>query len=264
MNKKLFPGVSESEIRIAQERQAQEQIAQTAHETYINDSEKRAAANKDAERERRAFYPMFLINTEFAKEWFTKALLGNIIVFVLGSAGWGVARGAAETRNEYVKNAYITRVDWESAAKNAYFGTDINKYGRRAAAHTMAQIVSFLAVLVIAKVKAARTRKQNIAYARDVHDAMINSLDGVSTLPPVLRMHLDWISSSIVENISAKDSRYFHKLIDGRYPDATKEFATAIVTGHLASHPESTKLLMEMFELESLPAEWRISHENTR
>ncbi|MBP3398105.1 MAG: hypothetical protein J6K82_04195 [Alphaproteobacteria bacterium] len=264
MDKKLFPGVSEYEIRIAQERQAQEQIAQTAREVYISDRKKRNAANEDAESYRRLFYPMFLINADFAKEWFTKALLGNIIVFVLGSAGWGVGRAVA-TRNDDVKNAYITRIDWESAAKNAYFGTDINKYGRRAAAHTMAQIVSFLAVLVVAKFKAARTRKQHLAYARDVHDAMINSLDGVSTLPPVLRMHLDWISSSIVENISAEDSRYFNKLIDGRYPDATKEFATAIVTGHLSSHPESIKVLTQIFELESLPAEWRIlNKEKTR
>ena len=263
MDKKLFPGVSESEVKLTQEKEKQQQQADKARAEYIYERKKRNAEKTKEFKQRSAFYPMFSINADFAKEWFTKALLGNIIVFVLGSAGWGVGRAVA-TRNDDVKNAYITRVDWESAAKNAYFGTDIDKYGRRALAHTMAQIVSFLAVLVVAKFKAVRTRKQHLAYARDVHDAMINSLDGGSALPPVLRMHLDWISSSIVENISAEDRRYFNKLMNGGYSDATKEFATAIVTGHLKRHPESIKVLTQIFELESLPAEWRILHEKTR
>ncbi len=240
-----LPGVSDIDFQYAklqEKRQADMEMAQNHYQHRLD-------LDKVAENDVRRFTPNRLINWNSAKIGIKVFILANIAALGLNTGIWS----SSQTEKGKEKSKYLSHVTYKDAMRNAFIGSDIDTYGRRAAAHTMLNMLTIVFAVLLAYNKAQKNRRTQYQYAKHIHDALKYGYTE-SELPVILQTNLGKFALDIIKKMSEHDPRYFNGLVyGGHFSDATYNLVLAIIEGHLKSNPKDINTLLNHFNDRSIP-----------
>lgn len=201
-------------------------------------------------------------------------LFANLVFFAMGSAAWSlrnsVATGADGTTavTPGLTNKIYGDTSYAQAVKNAYMFDSVSD-GRGGMFQALCGTIAVL-FSICAGVGIARTSKQ---IAQMIHDdkirAMIDDVDKLA-MPGLSRDAIAHIVACvadymphIIANMAAIDRKYMDNLAAGGLNDADFQVASAIVAGHLKTHPADYQKIISIIDSATLPAHLMSDGKNT-
>ncbi|MBR3148148.1 MAG: hypothetical protein IKF41_02265 [Alphaproteobacteria bacterium] len=266
-DKKIFPGAMNAEQRAAFARQQAEQqrAAENAKKLAAEKAEAIRIAKKmrkEAEQRRKDLINKFASSSIRASNVFK--MLGALVVinFVIGAADeelwdWTTDREGHEL---YVGPGYRNSI---REAYDPYFHGVPDSFGSSYHDSTINDrfkrhmCVLGIEALVLACVVIGALRERR-AVVKDVDIMLkIEKVSQSSKVGAKLIKKMMTVAPEIVSHMSSESSVYFELLMDGSF-DCDKNpqvfaFAKSVLAGHLHSHPEDMKRVLEVFDEASLP-----------
>lgn len=256
-DKKIFPGVTEQDIK----KQEQQEKASEARRVALEDA-KRAAEEKAAqEKSRKKLHDLY--NQVLP----LKVKIGMIAALnvCIGGLYWFLKDYSDQVRDfkvplgpalvETYIPTYSYQYNWTRGGDNreprgkGEFGSDINE---RWMAHMFVLLAEALVLAFIAMNNVKKNKQIDLM-------AEIAALSKEQNIDQKYITAMLKVAPSIVQNMS-KDSRvYFDMLMEGKF-DIEKtpgilNIVTAIMQGHLQSHPEDMEKILAVFDERSIPSE---------
>ena len=243
---KLLPGYDNIDLenaRLQKERQAAYETAQRQYEIQLDRA-------RDDVRNSRKNAPTWLINWNAAKSGLKVFIIANLAALGLNTAVWADAQSDKDPANP----RYLDQVTYLESLKNAFTGSEINKFGRSAANHTMMNMLLVLLAYLFASRHAHQKRHKQHVYALNIYSAL-KYYNG-KELDAILRTDLGKMALRIIHNMSANDATYFNYLVkDGKFTDASYKFVMTIIRGHLKSHPKDIDAVLDNFNPDCIPTD---------
>ncbi|MBQ5700079.1 MAG: hypothetical protein IIV74_02185 [Alphaproteobacteria bacterium] len=191
---------------------------------------------------------------------------GNMVAFLLSSAAWGYLsnqRSYEAEMHDYTGPVLDQRT-YLQAMGDTYSPFNDGRYDPHLAWQFNVCVQLILALICIgiaAKNKAERDKaEQNIDMMLE-----IERLAKEHKLDPGAAKKMLRVAPEIVKNMSADSRVYFDMIIEGKISVADNDFigvATAIMAGHLKSHPEDMERVEAVFGNAPVPKEILLSNIN--
>lgn len=264
-NKKLFPGVSQKQVeekdRAEKLRQAQESLAEAARQEQ---------AEKDVAYKKYTPKPKGMAKRIAAKmpDWLTVNVIANAALFILGSAMWVFASNTREFDPEYddpngpYTGPYLDSRTYVQAAKDANWPMRNGEFSPELEWYITASWLTVIALITLgAAASVAKDERQaDINKSHKQIDVMleIEKLAKEHNLDATAAKKMLNVAPQIIKGMSADSRVYFDMMLDGKVAIADKNFvniATAVMAGHLQTHPEDMEQIMTVFDERSIPQE---------
>ena len=194
-------------------------------------------------------------------KWLKTNVIANATLFILGSAMWMFGAHTRSFDPDYDQpggpktGPYLEQRTYQQALKDAYWPMVNGEYAPDFDWYlTMGMIVVFAAFSLAGTVISAnKSYKKDLKAAKAQVDIMleIEKLAQEHHLDATAAKKIVKVAPEIIKHMS-KDSRvYFDMIMDGKVFANDENFmgiAAAVMAGHLQSHPEDAKRMMDMFD----------------
>lgn len=264
-NKKLFPGVSQKQVeekdRAEKLRQAQESLAAAARQEQA----KKDVAYKKYTPKKKGISK--IISRQMPR-WLTVNIIANGALFILGSAIWAYAAHTRDYDPEYDRiegpysGPYMDQRTYTQAMKDAYWPMVNGEFSPELEWYVTVSLMAVFALITVAAAAslASEHRKAYNNYAHHQIDIMleIEKLAEEHNLDATAAKKMLNVAPEIVKHMSGDSRVYFDMIMDGRISIEDRRFidmATAVMVGHLQSHPEDMERIMTVFDERSIPQE---------
>jgi hypothetical protein len=269
--KKLFPGVTEKDLL----KLGAEKLKQQEQMKAMREAEEKFAVEEEDKKTKQAAYKKYTSKSARMTaadriRYFCKVnAVSAASLFLLGNASWVLTQASPYTDSNghgFVSNSWYK--PYKAAIHDAYIPTDkyygygwededgfVNeKPGFAPSAAWGINVFLSLTVLLCSIVGAKRLNDE-----QDTVDMMLDleefgkqyKLDAKQVKRLVDKY------KKIIEHMSADKRVYFDMLMAGEMPIKDQEtlqaMAVSVMTGHLQSHPEDLKMVLETFEERSIP-----------
>ena len=189
----------------------------------------------------------------------TTFIKGNVVMFLLGSVAWlyfSHQNSYEPEMREYVGLRMDNRTYIE-AVKDAYIPFYNGKFDPHA---TWMVTVCFQIILALACVGIAIRQKSKRKEQEHDIDIMleIEKLAKEHNLDATAAKKMLTIAPEIVKHMSEDSRVYFDMIMDGKVSTTDENFmniASAVMAGHLQSHPEDMERIMTVFDERAIPQE---------
>lgn len=268
--KKMFPGMTQEKIDNAEKAAKFKTAIKAAQKAMDEEAEREKQKLKKEEQQRKKAHKKYgfskadralgtgIVSTvDFLKH----QLQLNAATFLIGSLGWfhghAVGVSAIDEWGEERFYPFESR-DYKQAIKDAYNPIRDGKFDPHFWWYVNAALI--LVVSVYSIVNATERVKTIADRANAQIDIMleIEKLAKEHKMDPSVAKKIIQVAPDIVKNMS-KDSRvYFDMIMDGKVSVEDENFlniATAIMVGHLKTHPEDMERVMSTFDEKSIPQE---------
>lgn len=246
-NKKLFPGVSQKDLDKKQ-RIADKNAARLAAQEKA----------QTAEKQRAELLQKFGVNMDGYKHERIQAIKGTVYAGFVGFACWALFSFYINGFIDIFQNKKVGSKEWAKPIVNPFVD---GKFAPTAAWYRQ---LAFLVVSLCIAIGTKAAYSKDYREIKDRVDAvdMMTDLekfvDGAKLkLNPRQIKHLLKTVPFIIESMSADKRVYFDMLMSGKIDIKNNktfmDMAIAIMSGHLQSHPEDAKLILDTFEEKSLP-----------
>lgn len=211
---------------------------------------------KDITNEKIAAYSKYLPKKHNPITTFIK---GNVIMFLLGSVAWlyfSHQNSYEPEMREYVGPSMDNRT-YVEAVKDAYIPFYKGKFDPHI---TWMANVCFQIILALACVGIAMRQKSKRKEQEHDIDVMleIEKLAKEHQLDATAAKKMLAIAPEIVKHMSEDSRVYFDMIMDGKVSTTDENFmniASAVMAGHLQTHPEDLDRVMSVFDDKAISAE---------
>ena len=189
----------------------------------------------------------------------TTFIKGNVIMFLLGSVAWlyfSHQNSYEPEMQEYVGPSMDNRT-YVEAVKDAYIPFYKGKFDPHI---TWMANVCFQIILALVCVGIALRQKSKRKEQEHDIDVMleIEKLAKEHQLDATATKKMLSVAPEIVKHMSEDSRVYFDMIMDGKVSTTDENFmniASAVMAGHLQTHPEDLELVMSTFDERSIPNE---------
>ncbi len=190
-------------------------------------------------------------------DWLLRMTGTNVCLFFWGSLLWLIGSNTHQYDPEYDAHVgpLMEQRTYSEAFKDAYWPMVNGKFVPEFSWYVNVSMVLVGALLLLAQnVNAAnKERKRDLESARNQIDIMlkIDELAKAHNLDATAAKKMLTVAPEIVKHMSADSRVYFDMIMDGKISVNDENFvniATAVMAGHLQSHPEDLQLVKNVFE----------------
>ncbi len=190
-------------------------------------------------------------------DWLLRMTGVNVCLFLWGSILWAIGSNTHQYDSEFDARVgpLVEQRTYGKAFKDAYWPIKGGEYAPDSSWHLNVSMVLVCALLLLAQnVNAAnKERKRDLKSARNQIDIMLK-IDGLAkehNLDATAAKKMLTVAPEIVKHMSEDSRVYFDLIMDGKISVNDENFvniATAVMAGHLQSHPEDLQLVKNVFE----------------
>lgn len=262
--KKLFPGMTQEKIDNA-EKAAKIKAAQKAmaEEAKRKEQQKKKAHNKYSFSLAEKILGGGVLATV---ETLKNQLSLNVATFLIGTVGWWFAsqpRNDALFRDDYKFGEVHELPAWDQRPyKQAFIEAYNPVRDGKLDPHFWwyVNMALILSITIYSIAQADKRLKQAIDRSDKSVDLMleIERLAKEHKLDSTMAKKIVTVAPDIVKHMSEDSRVYFDMIMDGKASANDENFlniATAIMVGHLKTHPEDMELVMSTFDKRSIPEE---------
>ena len=198
--------------------------------------------------------------------WLKSNVIANATLFILGSVMWIHGTHTRSFDPDYDKpgqvktGPYLEQRTYQQALKDAYWPFVNGKFAPDLDWQlTLGLIITFATFSLAGMVMSAKkSHKKDLDTARTQVDIMleIEKQAQEHNLDATTAKKIVNVAPKIIKNMSADSRVYFDIILDGKISVQDEGFiaiASAIMAGHLKTHPEDMELVMSTFDKNSIP-----------